>query len=286
MNEQWELGLWNSRNLYDPLRPKRQGFIGNTVKIGGKYWHVVNFVSGIYFPDQTIPFDEDPSGQFQSTSRWLFLPDKISILDESLDSDYWMQRPYIKNVLLRYTYLGKIFIGHPESKWISFSYANKPINQISYAVDTGLSIPENSTIQSNIRYHSQRHRLLELNIGWKINQTSIKAGLLKELLSESNPLASNWITPVIEEMVFTSLMISQSFQIGKKINNVVSISYLNPGKIKRRIVNSNTPIDFSHIIHFDRGIKMQEGFSLSWSTSWMFKNRKWINAFFTLLECH
>ena len=277
MDKQWQLGLWNPSNLYDPLRPKSLGIVGSTITFGGAHWQIESFIGGAFLPDERPSLKTEASGKAISPSRWISAPSSnISFFEQDIYSYYKVEKPYLKNVLLQTSYMGQLILGDFNEKWISISYAYKPLNQIFFRANSGLSLPD-SVIENTIYYHSLKHQLGTIESGFKIGNWKGYAGILNEQIDPVN-LPQNWLFPVIPNYFFATVGLSKDFDFPSWMKNSIELAFL---KSWLRDPNHSSNVissDVADIISLDR-LKMREGFSLSWSSILSLSGRKWSQIF-------
>ena len=268
MDSFWQLGLWNPLNLFDYFNPEELGLIGSAVVFEGPKWALTSFIGGVFLPNEQSALGENKSGTFRSKSRWSAPPaPNVSILDKELDSYYWLQTPYLTNVLFQTSYLVNLLIGEKTDKWISISYAHKPIYQNFYRVKSGLNI-SNTTLDNLIYYHPLKHHLTSVESNFQWGRLSINLAATNESLDPVN-LSKNWIVPNIpNSMFFTSASLSTELNFSRN-KNLFQISYL-----KSWIKGTNNDFligkGIDSLLPLER-FKLIEGLSFNWNTSFVFK---------------
>ena len=277
MDNQWQLGLWNPSNLYDPLRPKSLGIVGSAITFGGSHWHIENFIGGAFLPDERPSLKTEASGKAISPSRWISTPSSsISFFEKDIYSSYKVEEPYLKNVLLQTSYMGQLLLGDVNEKWISVSYAYKPLNQIFFRSNSGLSIPD-SVIESTIYYHSLKHQLGTIESGFKVGNWKGYVGILNEQIDPVD-LPQNWLFPIIPNHFFAAAGLSKNFDFPSWMKSSVELALIKSWVRDPNHVNNVIGSDVADIISLDR-LKMREGFSVSLSSVVSFAGRKWSQLF-------
>ena len=273
MDEYWHLGVWNPRNLFDPLHPESLGITGSAIVFKGSHWSFTNMVGGLYFPDQTPSLSNNETGRLQTTSRWVSPPtSNIFIFNKNLNAYYWIEQPYLKNVLFQTSYLSHFFIGSPDTKWLSLSYAYKPLNQLFYRIESGLSISD-SAVKNYIKHHTMRHRLISAELGFQKHGWKGNLGALDESL-EAVDLPENQLTPVVPSAFFTSASLSKDFHLGS-LNNNLRVSYLYSWF---RSYNNQSLIGGESLVSLER-FKIGEGLAVDLLSEFQIQKAKKITAF-------
>ena len=280
MDHYWELGLWNPRNVFDSFNPEELGIVGSTVVFTGDNWSLTSFIGGLFLPNEQSAMGQNKAGTFTSESRWATPPaSNLSILDKNLKAYYWIQEPYLTNVLFQGSYIFNAFLGDKKDKWMSFSYAYKPLNQNFYRVKSGIKIDESSesSLDNAIYHHSFKHRLISMESGLRWNQWVMQLGVMDEVLDPIE-LPENWMVPNVPNSVFfTSASLSLDFSPFLWNKNVIRIAYL------RSWVNeSDNPSliggNIDTLVSLMR-FKLREGMAVDWNTRFLWKGQEKIHSF-------
>lgn len=271
MDSYWELGLWNPRNVFDYFNPEELGIVGSVVTAKGDQWSLTSLIGGVFIPNEQSAMGKNKAGAFKSKSRWATPPaSNLSILDKKLNSYYWVQEPYLTNVLFQGSYLFNAFLGNKKDKWISFSYAHKPLNQNFYRVKSGIKIDESSKsfLDNAIYHHSFKHRLVNVESGLKWNRWTVELGMMDEDLDPID-LPENWMVPNVPNGVFfTSASLSVDFSPTSWNKNVIRIAYLRSW-IEENNNSSLIGGNIDTLVSLMR-FKLREGTAIDWDTrfSW------------------
>ena len=267
----WNLGLWNPQNLYDYFHPFDLGITGSALTLKGDSWSLTNLVGGLFFPHQQPSMATNKKGEFQPQSRWHTPPSSsIWMFNQNIDAYYWMKKPYLQNVLLQSSYLTQLFFGDIEDRWVSASYAYKPINQIYFRVTSGFSI-EKSSVNSFIHYHPLKHHLSSIESGFTLGSWKFYLGILDERVGVIH-LPVNWIAPPVPNAIFASASTAKHFHSGFLKNQFIRLSYLTSwfrGIHNRTLIGG----DLESMIALDR-FKMKEGFSLDWQAQFLYNKKQ------------
>lgn len=276
----WELGLWNPRNVFDYFNPEELGIVGSAVTFKGDQWSLTSLIGGLFLPNEQSALGKNKAGAFKSKSRWATPPaSNLSILDKKLNSYYWIQEPYLTNVLLQGNYLFNAFLGNRQDKWLSFSYAHKPLNQNFYRVKSGIKIDEisGSSLDNAIYHHSLRHRLLSVESGLKWNRWLIELGIMSEELDPID-LPDNWITPDVPNGVFfASAALSVDFSPLSWNKNLIRIAYLESW-IKESSNSSLIGGNIDRLVSLMR-FKLRKGAAVDWDTHFFWSGKKKLHSF-------
>lgn len=278
IDHHWQMGLWNPQNLYDYFRPIDLGIIGSALTLNGDQWSFISFASGVFLPNQQPAVQNNLKGKIKSQSRWQTLPpSRLNMFNRTIDAYYWLEEPNRKNVLFQSSYLTRLFFGDFNDRWVSFCYGYKPINQIPFRVHSGLSI-EDTSAKSFIHYHPLKHHLSAVESGLRLSSWTIYFGIVDERV-KTVKLPENWIVPPVPNAVFASVSISRNLDITSLNHNTVRFSYLTSwfkGTNKSSLMEGDLE---SHPVSLDR-FKMNEGFSVDWESTVLYKGRKKISSLF------
>ena len=200
MDEVWNMGLWQSRVNWDYLQPQQQGLIGSFFTVGKDNWLLTLFLSGLFLPDRG-PSVDIREGKVQSASRWFVPPrSEFVVFSQRIEAFYWLEEPYLKNVILNDSVALRFRFGSAESQWFSLAYAYKPVNQIYFKIDGGFSIDQKA-VSSVIHYQSFKHSLLSMDFGIKKNIFNFVFSLTQSAPQRPH-LPENWIVPTLPQALF------------------------------------------------------------------------------------
>ena len=204
MDEIWEMGLWQSQINWDYFATKQQGLAGAFLTVKKEPWMLTVFLSGLFLPDHGPAVDIKPNGTIQSSSRWFIPPQSNFILfNQRIDTLYWINTPYLKNILLNESIATRFRFGDIHKQWMSIAYAKKPINQIYFTADSGFSIKE-STINNMIYYHLFDHSLLSIEFGMKKEKWGVLVLSVTQEMPTPHTNIKHQITPVLPDALFFS----------------------------------------------------------------------------------
>ena len=276
----WQLGLWNPRNVFDYFNPEELGIVGSAVTFKGDKWSLTSLIGGFFLPNEQSAMGQNKAGAFKSKSRWATPPaSNLSLLDKKLNSYYWVQEPYLTNVLFQGSYLVKGFLGDETDKWVSFAYAHKPLNQNFYRVKSGIKINESSTpfLDNAIYHHSFKHRLVSVESGFRWNRWEVQLGLMNEDMDPIN-LPDNWMVPNVPDSVFfASAALSLDFSPVSWNKNLIRTSYLKSW-IKKSSRASLIGGNVDTLVSLMR-FNLREGAAVDWSTYFSWNGREKLRSF-------
>ena len=277
LDNYWELGLWNPRNVFDYFNPMEMGVFGSAISFKHKNWSFTSFLGALFIPNEQSSFGDNKAGSIQSRSRWGTPPaNQVSILDRELDAYYWIQNTYLTNILLQRSYNVNFTLGSQDSYWLSLSYAKKPLNNIFYRVKTGINISA-ASLDSSIYHHALNHQLMSVDIGFRWKEWSVYVGILDETLDRIE-LPQNWIIPSIPHTaLFYSGSIARDLNWGKWNRNYIRLSFLSSW-IKDQQYTSLIGGSVDSLVSLKR-LKMKNGFAVDWTTDFFWGKEQKVKSF-------
>ena len=202
MDEIWNLGLWEGRANWDYLKPRQTGLIGSFFTVTKNQWLFTLFLSGFFLPDLG-PSVDVTNGVVSSGSRWFLPPQSEFILfSQRVEAFYWLQKPYLKNVVLNDSVAARFRFGNQDEQWFSLAYAYKPVNQIYFKVDGNFLI-DKKAVSTSIHYQSFKHSLISMDFGMKKNVFKTVLSLTQEKPYRPE-VSKGWIVPVLPGAIFFS----------------------------------------------------------------------------------
>lgn len=149
LDEDFLLGIYQPLFKWNPLQLETQGLTGVFLMVGNEDkesipWGLTLFGSGLFIPDQGAGY-EIKDGQFESSNPYFqSVPQRANLLGETVDLNYEIQKPDTQDIVLNRSFAGRAHVGNERRGFYAqVSFANKPVNQLSLAFDTHLSIDPN-----------------------------------------------------------------------------------------------------------------------------------------------
>ena len=259
MDEVWDLGLWQGRINWDYLQSRQQGLIGSFFTIEKEPWLLTFFLSGLFLPDAG-PSVDIKNGKIESGSRWFVPPQsEFVIFSQKFEALYWLQKPYLKNVILNDSIAARFRFGSQESQWFSLAYARKPVNQVYFKIYGGFSI-DKKAVNSVIHYQSFKHSLVSLDFGLKKHIFKTVFSVIQELPHRPQML-EGWIIPILPKALFFSSYLELNLEPYH-----LPVRLLNFNFLYSHFVDQKGEIDKENQLAMDLSahrFKLYYGFSLS-----------------------
>ena len=264
-DEYFELGLWNSLNLWNPLYPTANGLIGSFIDFVSRHWSFHFFVGGVFVPNLSVNIEYDEERIF-STSRWFSgVPRRVETLGRVLDIDYWVHTPFISDVIFQESYIASLNLWTEKEKnmWMKFNAGYKPTNQVVLARNNEsilrLSSDSEASVQQELFIFPVQHRLFSLEWGIKHNDVSLLLSVGDNAIMEEN-VPEGWAL-VSKAFGFTyfSSFLKYEFAVKDRLKNQVQLSYINTVPHDKPFNDGEASSFHSH--------KMVHGLGIDWKTA-------------------
>lgn len=165
----WDLGIWEPRANWDPLRPFDQGLAGAFLHSQGKDFDFLLFASPLFIP--TVgPEIAEKNGSLISQSRWYRTPVSSGlVLDRETQFFYSLELPELAKLAQQFSVASRLSyrLGQ-DGFWYSAAVARKPVNTLSIQYDYSLAVTS-SFSQAEVRVTPtvSFHDLATLELGWQ-----------------------------------------------------------------------------------------------------------------------
>ena len=262
-DEYFELGIWNSLNLWEPLYPTVNGLVGSFTDIVSNYWSFQLFVGGIFIPHFSVNIDREEDRIF-STSRWFSgAPRAVEAFGEILNIDYWVHTPFITDVIFQESYIASLNLWTEKEKnmWMKFNIGYKPTNQVVLARNNDSSLIVNTDELEKIKIHQElfifpvRHRIFSFE--WGLNHKGVSVLLSagdNKIIEKTVPQGWDLVNRSAG-FLYISTFVKYEFHIKDRLKNEFQFSFINLWPHKNS--NRRPPIS-DH--------KVTQGFGLDWKT--------------------
>lgn len=260
MDEIWNLGLWEGRANWDYLKPRQKGLTGSFFTVTKNQWLFTLFLSGFFLPDLG-PSVDITKGVVSSGSRWFLPPQSEFILfSQRIEVFYWLQKPYLKNVVLNDSIAARFRFGSQDEQWFSLAYAYKPVNQIYFKVDGNFLI-DAKAVSNFVHYQSFKHSLISLDFGVKKNIFKTVFSFTQEKPRRPH-ISKGWIVPVLPGAIFFSSHIELNLKKYYLPVQLLNFNFLYSRFIGEKEVVSNGGGQLELDLNINR-FRLHHGFSFS-----------------------
>ena len=263
MDELWGLGLWEGKINWDYLQPKSKGLSGLFFTLKKKHWFLTLFASGLFFPDLG-PAVDIKEGKVSSQNRWFIPPQsEFVVFSQRIEGLYWLEEPYLKNVILSDSLAFQFFFGDQKSGWLSIAGARKPVNQIYFKLDSGFSIDKNA-FNSVIHHQPFKHLLFSMDLG--LNWSILEAIFSGAYESPNRPVQPEeqtaLLVPVLPKALFLSSHLKLNLEKYRFLLNSLHFNFLYSRFIsEQKQKESNNPL-LELDLHKNR-FRLYYGFAVS-----------------------
>ena len=203
MDDEWSLGLWTPRFLWDPLRPEQVGLTGLFYTYESKSWRVRAFATGINIPERGAPTQE-VNGQMQSSSPFYIQPYQYLLLQgKSTPLKYNVQYPPLEQLVFNPGAAVSVGFGEKQGPWAQVVYGLTPINQIDISVAPAYVLQANE-IDVPVHPRVLLHHMVTSEAGYKDKTVSVYSSLTFE--SPIKPdVPANWMTAPMGNSILASV---------------------------------------------------------------------------------
>ncbi|MBL7713857.1 MAG: hypothetical protein JNL01_00225 [Bdellovibrionales bacterium] len=240
MDEMWQMGLWQPRFLWDPLRPFTVGLTGLTYTYENTWMKFALFGSPVAIPERGSTVYQE-GGQIRGFGPFFNpLPNQLDQGNGVITPIvYTINNPNLSDALLRPGAASQLRFGGRTKLWGSVSYGVLPINQIEMAAKVGLKVSEN-VVDAQIYPRFQWRHMLTTETGYKGKFWSVFASATAEKPFRNQSMASDMLYTPIGPATILSWGGSLSWREGLKI----TASYLNINE-KPEVRQAFSDIDIS-----------------------------------------
>jgi hypothetical protein len=135
MEDEWSLGLWSARFLWNPLSPERIGLTGAFYTYESAKWRILAFGTPLSPPERGFPI-RDQDGQLQADSRDYVQPyQELLLMNQPVPIHYAIEYPPLRDLLVRPGGGIQVRYGAKDGIWSSASYGVMPMHQVQMAID-------------------------------------------------------------------------------------------------------------------------------------------------------
>jgi hypothetical protein len=135
MEDQWDLGLWSARFLWNPLSPERIGLTGAFYTYQSAKWRVMAFGTPVSPPERGFPI-RDQGGQLLADSRDYVQPyQELQLLNQVVPIHYSIEYPPLRDLVVRPAAGMQVRYGAKDGVWSAGSYGVMPMHQVQMAID-------------------------------------------------------------------------------------------------------------------------------------------------------
>ncbi|MBC7691856.1 MAG: hypothetical protein H7222_08800 [Methylotenera sp.] len=269
VDDQWKMGLWSPRFLWDPLRPEQIGLTGAFYTYQSQSWRVLAYASPLSIPERGFPTQQQ-DGRITSASPFYIEPfQKLQITENrSLPVHYDLQYPAMSELLLNPGGAMQVRYGEKQGGWIQANYGILPILQPNLSIEPSIVLQSNEvevTVHPRILYH----HVMTGETGFKNRDFSLWSSVTGETPLQKQ-IPSSWVTIPIGPTLIVSAGAEANFRGGFKLNG--SLFYLNettPAQTDAAVDTSSLQGRFEYKKAARLGAEWSGMTHLTYSTAWI-----------------
>ncbi len=207
LDEEWRLGIFQPRFVYDNLKPENVGLSGVFADVELPGFSLTAFGSPGFIPDRGLPINFQ-NGGVASVDPFFHTPiSEVVFEDRTTPIQYLLKRPPLQELLLQPGGGIKARVGYERGFWAQAAYAYKPINQILLAYN-GLYNLSFEVADADVFPRVLYHHAATVESGFKSRYFSGWISMIREVpVRDETPAI--WTT----QEITPSLAVSPSFEI-------------------------------------------------------------------------
>ena len=203
MDDEWKIGLWTPRFLWDPLRPEQVGLTGAFYTYESKNWRVRAYASAISIPERGAP-TQDVNGQLRSSSPFYIPPYQYLLLQgQKTPMKYTVQYPPLEQLVLNPGAALSVGFGDKQGPWAQVVYGLVPINQIDISVAPAYVLQANE-IDVPVHPRVLLHHMVTSEAGYKDKTVSVYSSLTFESPIKQD-VPATWMTAPMGNSILASI---------------------------------------------------------------------------------
>ncbi len=268
-DEDWSMGVWSPRFLWDPLKPTPIGMTGLFYTYQSKYWKVSAYGSPVSVPERGAPMRED-RGKFSSSSPYYVpLPDKVIFQEREIDIRYRINMPGLKETLLRPGAAVSVRVGEEDRGiWSRLSYGFLPIHQPDLTLDAIIDSPS-LTLEASVTPRFLSHHLVTSEVGFQDSSWSAYGSLTREIpMGESVPVNRIYqpMGPATIAVLGGTLRLAHGWSFSQQWLNVVEKK--GPGPDTDLSVDLYSRFPYRQAVR--SLMKVESGYRVSYAADWTY----------------
>ncbi len=190
--DQWNLGLWSPRFVWDPLAPQRIGLTGIFYQYGSRDWNLTLFGSPIAVPERGYPVREEKGRLIADSPDWLPPYEELLLLNRQTAIRYSIEQPPLSSLLLQPGAAASLTWGRDSGPWARLNGGVLPCPQLDFALEAQLN-PQTSILEATLRPRILRHTLMSVESGYRFQKAQIWGSLTREIPLGRGDVPENWI---------------------------------------------------------------------------------------------
>jgi hypothetical protein len=179
MEDEWSLGLWSARFLWNPLSPERIGLTGAFYTYESAKWRVLVFGTPISPPERSFPV-RDAGGQLEADARDYVQPyQELLLMNQPVPIHYSIQYPPLSELLVRPGAGMQVRYGGRTGAWGSLSYGVMPMHEVQMAIEPHMN-PQAYAVDAIVHPITMFHHLVSFENGFRGERWSLWSSVTGE----------------------------------------------------------------------------------------------------------
>jgi len=219
----WKMGLWSPRFLWNPLNPEIVGLTGFFYQLKTKKIKLMAFASPISVPERGVPINVENDQLTSNSPFFRPLPSSLELMENEIPINYSVEYPSVTEMLFRPGASLLLRYGEEEKGfWLQGTMGFMPIHQADLSLDTKMSLENEVTLNATVRPGFGYHQIATVESGYQTGNWSAWASVSGENPMQNKP-SEGWMYVPMGSALITSWGGEWRLNDGFKIR----ISYLN-----------------------------------------------------------
>lgn len=249
-DDDWKLGLWSPRFLWDPLRPEQIGLTGAFYTYESKAWRVLAYASPLSIPERGFPVRQE-NGTMVSSSPFHIAPYQYVMMQgQKIPVRYNVQYPPMEKLLLNPGAAMGVRYGAKEGAWAQGIYGFMPIHQVNVSISPAYVLQQDY-IEVPIHPRVLHHHVLTGESGYKTRDWSLYGSTTAESPVKKD-IPENWMTAPVEQAILASVGGSARLSGGFKLSSSFLYIYEKKNSPAEKSMNIALPSRFP----YNRAVKV------------------------------
>lgn len=165
-DDKWALGNWNSRFVWNPLRPQTVGLTGLTYEYRSQMVSIRVMGSHFNIPERGSPLKIVDGKLYYSNPDAAVPLESVSMMNQNVPLYYSLNMPALNQLLFKTTLIGQVRVGEKDrGPWASFASGVKPMNAADLTAEASLKILPEPVITADLYPRILSHQLTTLEGG-------------------------------------------------------------------------------------------------------------------------
>ncbi len=165
-DDHWGLGNWNSRFVWNPLRPQAVGLTGLTYEYQSRMISIRVMGSNFHIPERGSPLKIVDGKLYYSNPDAAVPLESVSMMNQNVPLYYSLNMPTLRELTVHSSLLAQVRVGEAgRGPWASFSMGTKPMNAADLTAEASLNILPQPVIRAELYPRILSHDLMTIEGG-------------------------------------------------------------------------------------------------------------------------